>query len=104
MIDIISAENGLDLGIYDTQTQKAANILSIQLGSLEYLPDFGIDLAYFLSEQTEFQNESFLSYLVQVLANNSINVSSVINVVQRLYNNYLFEITDQSNNTGLIAR
>lgn len=104
MIDIVSAEDGLDLGIYNTQTTKAANVLSIQLGSLEYLPEFGIDLAYFLSENVEFQNQSFLSYLVQVLASNSINVSSVIDVVHKLYHEYLFEISGQNNNTGLIAR
>ena len=104
MIDIVSAEQGLDLGLYDTQTTKAANILSVQLGDLEYAQDLGIDLRYFLSEDFKFQNESFKSYLVEVLANSGINVSSVIDVLQRLHAEYTFNLTPEETSTGMIAR
>lgn len=104
MIDIISANTGEDLGVLDTQTMKAANILSIQLGSLEYAQDLGIDLRYFLSEDFKFQNESFRAYLIEILANNGINVTSVIDVIESLYTQYTFNISPQETSTGLIAR
>ena len=104
MIDIVSVEDGLDIGLYDTETKKAANILSVQLGSLEYLPTVGIDLDYFLTEDFSFQNESFKAYLVETLANNAINVSSVLDVVESLSTHYTIGITPQENSTGFVTR
>ena len=102
MIDITSVSE--DINLYDTQTSKAGNVLSVQLGSLEYAQNLGIDLRYFLSEDFRFQNDSFKSYLVQVLANNGINVSSVLDAVESLYSQYTFNITPDENSTSLIAR
>ncbi len=102
MIDIISV--GTDIGTYDTQTYKAGNILSVQLGNLEYQQDFGIDLKYFLDENFRFQNESFKAYLVEVLANNRINVSSVVDVLEKLFATYTFNIVPEETQTALIAR
>lgn len=103
MIDIIEAnEDGL--GIFDTETSRAANILSVQFGSLEYEQSLGIDLRFFLSEDFQFQNESFQSYLIEVLANRGINVSSILETVDSLYNSLVISITPQQTTTGLIAR
>lgn len=104
MIDIVEAENGRDLGILNTQTPRAANILSVQLGTLEYAKDLGIDLKYFLSEDFKFENDSFKAYLVEVLANQGINVSSVTDVVHNLYNEFLFNLAPEENDSGLVAR
>ena len=104
MIDIISSENGQDMQVYNTQTQKAANVLSVQLGALEYAPDLGIDLRYFLSEDFVFQNESFKAYLVEVLANQGINVGSVNETINALYSNFVFNLTAENNSSGLLAR
>ena len=102
MIDIVSV--GSDIGVYDTQTERAKNILSVQVGSLEYAPDIGIDLKYFLSEDFKFQNESFKSYLIQVLANNAINTSSVVEVIEDLHSKYTFNLTPSETNGSLVAR
>lgn len=104
MIDIVSAENGRDLGLFDTQTTRAANILSVQLGDLEYAQDLGIDLKYFLSENFKFENESFKAYLIEVLAARGINVASVVDIVNNLYNNFIFNITPEENSSELVAR
>jgi hypothetical protein len=100
MIDIVSATT--DIGLFDTQTCKAANILSVQLGNLEYAKTLGIDLKYFLSEDFQFQNESFKAYLVEVLANNRINVASVIDEIQRLYSVYTFNLSADDKTSGLV--
>lgn len=103
MIDIVGILEG-DLNFVDTQTQKAKNILSVQLGSLEYIPDFGVDIAYFLSEEFKFQTESFKSYLIQVLAVNGINVATLTDTIHNLFNEYEFKLTPPENSGSLIAR
>lgn len=101
MIDIISAdENGL--GTFDTETDRAKNILSIQFDSLEYEPDLGIDLDFFLKNEFEFQNESFVSYLIQVLANRGINVSSVNATVERFAQRLVINLVPAETSTGMI--
>ncbi len=104
MIDIVSSETGLDLGVYDTQVQKGGNLLSIQLGDLEYLPEFGIDLRYFLSEDFQIQNESFKAYLIEVLANNGINVESFSELIGRLSSEYKINLSPEESSTAFVAR
>lgn len=104
MIDIVLMEDGKDLGVQNTDAPRAANILSVQLGELEYAPDLGIDLAYFLSESFQFQNESFLNYLIEVLANNSLNVASVIEQIKALHTELIINLAPGNNSTGLLAR
>lgn len=103
MIDIVDfTPQGMQL--YDTQAPRAANLLSVQLGALEYAQDVGIDLRYFLNENIKFQNDSFKAYLVQILAGRGINVASVIETLQALSSNYDFNLSPQDNSTGLVAR
>jgi len=106
MIDILSADEaeGQDLGMYDTQVSKAENILSTQLGALEYLQDFGIDLRYFLTEDFKFQNESFKAYCVERLVTSGINVAEVIEQIEALAEKYTFNISPEETSTGLVAR
>lgn len=104
MIDIVSNVAAQDIGLFDTETTRAANILSVQLGSLVYEPAIGIDLKYFLSPDFQFQNASFKAYLIQVLANNRINVASVIEVINSLFAVYTFNVSADDKTSGLIAR
>lgn len=102
MIDIVSIGN--DMGFFDTVTVRAANILSVQIGALEYAPDLGIDLRYFLDEQFQFQNESFKAYLIQILSNYSINVTEVVDVLDRLSETYQFSVADVDQVGSFVAR
>jgi hypothetical protein len=102
VIDIVSV--GSDLVVYDAQTSKAANVLSVQLGSLEYAPTFGIDIKFFLDPDFQFQNESFKSYLIQRLAENQINVSQVLDELFQLFEKYTFYVGDADRNTGGFIR
>lgn len=104
MIDIISLPDGLDLGIFDTLTSKGKNILSVQQGSLEYAPSLGIDLEFFIFGEFRFQNETFKAYLVEVLANNGVNISSLDDTVADLFHKYTFNLQPDDTNAGLIAR
>ena len=102
MIDIVSL--GDDMGIYSTQNYKAKNILSVQLGDLEYAPLLGIDLRYFLSEDFKFQNDSFKAYLIEVLANSGINVASVEEQIETLFTRFNFNLTPEETSSGMVAR
>lgn len=104
MIDILRVEDGEDFGMLDTQMKKAENILSTQIGTLEYSPDFGIDLKYFLDEKFRFQNESFKAYLIERLANSAVNVSGVTDLVESLSSVYTFNIGDDQSGNGLVSR
>lgn len=103
MIDIVVGTGG-ELDIYDTQVNRASNILSVQLGSLEYEPDLGVDLNYFLDPKFKFQDASFQSYLVQVLASSGINVATIIATVENLHQDLKINLSPEDQSTGLIAR
>lgn len=103
MTDIVSVgASGME--VYNTQTQRAANILQVQLGSLEYAQDLGIDLKYFLTENIKFQDDSFKAYIVQVLASNGINVESLVEVMSSLSTDYNINLSPEETSSGLIVR
>lgn len=106
MIDIVATGEGSggDIRLFDAQTSKAANVLSVQLGYLEWEPDFGIDLRYFLQEGFRFQNESFKSYLIQRLSESYVNVNQVLDQFESLYEKLTFYVGDAGNNTGGFIR
>ncbi len=88
--DIITIEDGLDLGLSLSNVPRAANVLSVQLGELEYANSFGIDKRYFLETPVLFQNESFKMYLVQRLTEHGINVSEVAESIYTLFSKLTF--------------
>lgn len=103
MLDITLVTDGVDLGIGDTITPKAANVLSVQLGSLEYAQEFGIDKNFFLSSTFEFQNESFKAYMIERLTQHQVNVADVLETLESLYGVYTFKVSDtQKNSEGFI--
>lgn len=103
MIDILEIQDGKDLIIENFIIPKASNVVSVQLGSLEYLPDFGVDMKYFLNSDIVFQNESFKSYVVDRLTQAQINVSEVLEVIETFIDRYTFVVGDtNANEKGLI--
>lgn len=100
MIDIAEVKTGEDLAVRQAAAPKAGNVLSVQLGDLEYEPEFGVDLKYFLTSEFDFQNASFQSYLVQRLTQHQVNVTQVISLVQSVYEKYTYAVTGASENNG----
>lgn len=95
MIDIVEIpEDGRDMGFAETAVTKAGNVVSVQIGSLEYAPDFGVDLKFFLQEQIQFQNDSFQAYIVERLTQHQINVSQVIKTVEAFVERYTYSVGD----------
>ena len=102
MIDIVGIGN--DLRLFDTDIERAKNILSVQLGSLEYAAELGIDLKYFLDEAFRFQNESFKSYTIQILANFGVNVSTIQEITETFSKTFVYNVNPSETTTALIAR
>ena len=92
-----------DLGILDNDAPRASNILSVQINTLYYAPDLGIDLKYFLSEDFRFQTDSFKAYLIEKLSNYSINVASIDEVVENLHRQFNFNLTPSESDGTLIS-
>ncbi len=101
MIDITSFTEG-DLTLIDTQVAKSTNVLQVQLGDLEYDPTFGIDLKFFLSEEFQFQNESFKSYLIQRLSEHHVSVNQVIETVETFFRKLTFTVSAEDKTGGMI--
>lgn len=100
MLDIVSIEDGKDLGVADSAVLKAANVVSTQIGSLEYAPNFGSDLKYFLENPIEFQNESFKAYLTERLTYHQVSVSGVAEIIEMLNSRLTFYVGDGQQNTS----
>jgi hypothetical protein len=104
MLDIVEVEDGKDIVVADSSVAKAANVLSVQLGTLEYAKDFGVDLRFFLTSNLRFQNDSFRAYLVERLARHQVNVTEVPETIDALFGKYTFMIGgDNENEKGLIV-
>ncbi len=98
--DIVSFPSGADLQVAQSEAPRAGNILSTQLGSLEYAPNMGIDLKYFLESEFRIQNASFKAYLVQSLLEQRVNVINVIDVVESLFATYTFGVGSSEQTDG----
>ncbi len=101
--DIISFPNGADMQIAQNEAPRAANILSTQIDTLEYAPNMGIDLKYFLESEFRIQNASFKAYLVQRLLEQRINVVNVVDVIESLFTTYTFGIGSSASDGSLIS-
>lgn len=99
MIDITSVTGG-DLTVMTSQAAKAANVLQVQVGDLEYAKTFGIDLEFFLDPEFQFQNESFKAYLIQRLSEHHINVNQVLESLEKFFLKLTFTVGDEQNASG----
>ncbi len=86
--------------IQQSEAPRAGNVLSVQLGELEFAQTFGIDLRYFLESEFRIQTESFQAYCVQRLLESRINVVNVITTVEQLFASFEFGIGSSENNSG----
>lgn len=95
MKDVIYAESGADLGVANSVIPKAANILSVQIGSLDYAPEFGVDKRYFLETPVLFQNESLKAHFVERLSFYQINVGQVVETFREFLLKYTFKVNQE---------
>lgn len=102
MIDIVKIEDGGDLRVADAVSPKAAAIVSVQVGSLEYAPNLGVDKRYFLQEGLEFPLASWKSHVVEQLTKQMVNVFAVRDLERLLDVTHTFEVGDGQDTTGAL--
>lgn len=104
MLDIVSIEDGKDLGIANSAAPRAANVASTQMGEKNFLaPTFGVDLKYFLANDFQFQTISFQAYLVQRLVEHKISVGEVVSILEPLVERMTFPVGDAETSKGLVS-
>lgn len=86
--DIYLDKNGF-LQMSNTDVFKAENILNIQIGSLYYAQDLGIDLARFVNSDVNIQPETFRAYTIQELTRQGVQLQTVITA----FENFMSTIT-----------
>lgn len=97
-------KDGEDAKLFRTDIYRAGNVLRTQIGDLEYAPNFGIDLRYFLESEFAIQNESFKAYTVQRLMESQVNVLNAKSVVEDMFINFDYLIgNDNNTGEGMIA-
>lgn len=99
MIDIVDVRDGEDLVIQDSAVMKAANVLSVQTGSLEYAPLFGVDIKFFVFSQLRIQRESFKAYLIERMSMFQINTADVMETLERFYSTITFSVSSSVDNS-----
>lgn len=104
MIDIVEVTSGQDLIVLKTDLGRAKNILETQIGNLLYLPEFGIDLEFFLDDEFIFQNETFKAYLITKLSEAGINVFDFKDVINGFLNDYNIVLSVQENTTAFLEK
>ncbi len=103
ILDIVQVTDGKDLGLAQSSLPKAANVLAVQVGELEYAPPFGVDKKYFLTSPFNFQKESYRAHVIQRLAENQVNVVDILELMESLNVRYKYTIaTENEKVRGLI--
>lgn len=91
-----------DLVIVSSELPRAANLIDVQLGDLEYQPDWGVDLAYFLNPDYEIQAESFESYLLQRIAFWGMNVLDFVASQHKFTRDMIFRFGQPKEDNSLL--
>lgn len=101
--DIVGIPDGTDLQLARSDVAKAANVLSVQLGELEYAPNFGVDHKYFLDAEVAFQNESYRAYLVQRLVEHQVNIMQCVSTLSAFMETITYQVGEPfENGKGLV--
>ena len=60
---------------------KAKNVMKTQIGSVNYLPEFGCDLEfYIINTNYNIQTQAFKNYLTERLIESNIQVATILKV------------------------
>jgi hypothetical protein len=97
-IDKLFDDKSQDLTFRDDQLRKGENILKVQLGSLYYAADFGIDLSFFITSAIQFQNETLRAYIIERLAANLLIASEFDTVIEDFISNLNIKISREDAN------
>lgn len=99
--DIYLGQNA-DLRTAETDVYKAENLLMVQIRTLYYVQDFGIDLIRFINPGVEIQVETFKAYTIDRLIANGIKVFSVQSTLDKFIRNLTYTIAEPTEADNVI--
>lgn len=91
-----------DLDFLVSELPRAENLITTQLGDLQYQPDWGVDLAYFLDPDYTIQAEAFEAYLLQRIGFWGMNVLNFIAKQQKFIREMIFNFGEPKENNSLM--
>jgi len=95
MIDFYTFEDGGQ--ILETDVFKAENLLSTNIGSLYFLPLFGISMDLFFDQDYNIQFESFSAYITDTMVNFGIDILSTRKQIDKFISELIMNIGDTKN-------
>lgn len=96
MIDLQGLRNG-DLVYIDTNLIKAKSVMEVQEGSLEYLPEFGVDYKYFIQSDIQYQKENLQGHIMDRLSLNLVPPDTISSMSDLLSEKLLIGIKNKDN-------
>lgn len=103
MIDIFKVEKGQDIVFKNSNQMKAGNVVSTQMGSLVYAPDFGSDLEFYLMSEYRFQDENLKGHLLERLAYHQVRVDSIQDEIKAFEQRLTYNLGQDSDQNGLVS-
>lgn len=80
MLDINLKLDGQDAAVQDTNLFKAKNVADVQLGSLNYAQEFGVDKKFFMDSEFNISSATYGAHVMERLAQAGIPASIAIGV------------------------
>lgn len=82
-----------DLEFVSSELPRAENLIGVQLGTLNYQPNWGVDLEYFLNPNYEIQAECFEAHLLQRIGFWGMNVIEFMHKQGKFVREMIFKFT-----------
>lgn len=86
-----------DLTFRNDDLGKAENLLSVHLGKLYYLANFGINFEYFIESTIQFQLDTFKNYIVKRFSENFLTISNIDELFANFFTEYNISISAETN-------
>lgn len=103
MMDIFKIKNGDDIVFRNTNQLKAGNVVSTQIGSLVYAPDFGSNIEFFLFSEFVFQDDNLKAHFLERLAYHQVKVESINEEIGKFDKTLTYNLGRERNTQGIIT-
>ena len=100
--DVRFNEQKNDLEFMASELPRAENLIGVQLGSLVFQPDWGVDLQHFLNPNYEIQAECFESHLIQRIGFWGMNVIDFIPKQGKFIREMIFNFTNTKDSNSMM--
>lgn len=91
-----------DLEFVSSELPRAENLIGVQLGTLNYQPNWGVDLEYFLNPNFEIQAECFEAHLLQRIGFWGMNVIEFMSKQGKFVREMIFKFSASKDSNSMM--